>query len=150
MNMNRAKCGIMSLLLKEVNTLSMWTWDVRIAGYPLGWIDRYIDNDKEVMAYEVVTSGGNCISNESDFMKALAKFIPRAIKELSKSRNGMVGCVGCVTATNTYFSIDSEEYDDKEDLLFYRLNHDDDSNLHFMTAFELNYGVLMGTIELVK
>lgn len=162
MNMNYVKCGIMSLLLKEVafgfhvNTNDVWNkvWNVRIGGENIGYI--HSDGKK----YRAVTMNG--YEWECDhFMRALAAFIRIAINELDRQGSQekiYIGAIGAVVDTKFYFEITEAIYDASDTVFNYRLHAEDVIKTYngakvvntsqYITPFELRYQCLMGFIEL--
>ncbi|QJI10810.1 hypothetical protein GuL6_108 [Buttiauxella phage vB_ButM_GuL6] len=158
MNMNYVKCGIMSMLLKEVTfafgTNSKDVWNVRIGGENIGYI--YSEGKK----YRAVTMNG--YEWECDhFMRALAAFIRIAINELDRQgsqEEKYIGSIGSVDDTNFCFEITEAIYDSSDTVFQYRLHAEDVIKTYFgakvvnasqyITPFELRYQTLMGFITL--
>ncbi|MEG1902822.1 MAG: hypothetical protein RR212_00345 [Bacteroidales bacterium] len=158
MNMNYVKCGIMSMLLKEVTFGSQkdgrTVWNVRIGGENIGYI--HSDGKK----YRAVTMNG--YEWESDhFMRALAIFIGSAINELDRQgsqEKNYIGSLGAVDDTNFCFEITEAVYDVSDTVYQYRLCTEEIITTYmgtkvvtatqFITPFELRYQTLMGFIVL--
>lgn len=162
MNMNYVKCGIMSLLLKEVafgfhvNTNDVWNkvWNVRIGGENIGYI--HSDGKK----YRAVTMNG--YEWECDhFMRALAAFIRIAINELDRQGSQekiYIGAIGAVVDTNFCFEIAEVRYDAMNEVYEYMLRSEEVVKSYngtkvidrrtCITPFSLRYQCLMGFIEL--
>lgn len=158
MNMNYVKCGIMSMLLKEVTFGSQkdgrTVWNVRIGGENIGYI--HSDGKK----YLSVTMNG--YEWECDhFMRALAIFIRIAIRELDRQgsqEKNYIGALGAVDDTNFCFEITEAVYDASETVYQYRLRTEEIITTYmgtkvvtaaqFITPFELRYQTLMGFIVL--
>lgn len=156
MNMNRAKCGIMSQLLKEVNAMSFWTWEVCINGVRIGWIDKTFERGTGRLLYSC--TGRGLVSVEcTDFMKALSKFIPNAINRTNIRNLNLVGSVGCFTNNGMYFTVLpnqlSENNHPTSESFMHLISLDIGTSYpltEYISAFELNYGILTGAIEIAK
>lgn len=158
MNMNYVKCGIMSMLLKEVTFNSqcgdLTVWNVNIGGEHIGYIhaDKKQYRAVSVTGYEWETT---------HFMRALALFIRPAIDALDVQgcrESKYIGSIGAVDDTNFCFEIAYAIYDESDNLYQYKLLTEEVIDTYFgkqivkssqyITPFELRYQTLMGFITL--
>lgn len=145
------KCGIMSLLLKEVVRFYSpvgKVWCVSIGGRQIGWIRRG-DTIKGWHQYTAISIMGCEYGEFDNFMQALSLFIDNAIHEISSQGSKVTKYMDTLyvnVETDRYCIIKEALYDDNDEVYYYIVS-DQNQMQSYISPFELRYQTLMGFIE---